>query len=215
MRVGIPRLVAPLLANMLWRIPTDERVLYLTYDDGPSDDHTGALSELLRSRGCQATFFMTGRQMEKHPVIARRIREEGHSVGLHGYFHLDAWRCRANNVISDLKRGLEVFRSVHPDHQVLYRPPYGRFRPILNRMIRDEGGMTVMWDILADDYEPEADADAVAQHVCDHARPGSIVVLHDGPDSGRHSLRVTEAILERMIQNDWRFHPLLPLRSVL
>lgn len=200
------------MRGLQWRAPESDRVAYLTYDDGPSV-HSLPLAAFLAESGCRATFFMTGRNMARMPDAVREIRQLGHGVGLHGYDHLDGWRSRAATLRTDFRRGVNVFRTLVPDAPLLFRPPFGHYRSCLHRLVRKEDGRTVMWDLLAGDYRPSAEAGSVARRVIRHVRPGSIIVLHDGARSGHVALEVTRAVVAAL-RVDWRFHPLsLPSRT--
>lgn len=209
--VGLPRMAAPLLSRSLWRMPTRERVVYLTFDDGPSCSYSRGLSAFLASRGCRATFFMTGKQIENHPEIAAQLGTDGHATGLHGYRHLDGWTTPENELLEDFEQAMRAFRSVQPDARLLFRPPYGRLRRSLNRAVEQVRGTVVMWDLLAGDYHPDAQPDIVSRRIIRYVRPGSIVVLHDGPESGQHAMAVTRQIVDDLLRQGWRFLPIEPV----
>ncbi len=206
--VALPRIAAPFIQGAIWRMPSDGCDLYLTFDDGPSIEYSRDLASLLSSRNCSATFFMTGRQVEAHPEIVHEIHDLGHALGLHGFDHLDGWQARTRTLLHDFERAMDVFRSLLPDASLLYRPPHGHLRRSISDAVSRAGGHVVMWDLLAGDYKPASDPDAISRRVCRYVRPGSIVVLHDGPASGGRALRATHNILDALQPEGWRFHPI-------
>src|SRR5690625_2170830 len=113
--VTLPRIAAPWLDRLVWRIPghDGERVAYLTFDDGPTDEGTERLIDRLDDYEAQATFFLLGSQVDQHAHLRDTIEGAGHRVGVHGYAHLDAWTTRSAIVLSAL--GKPFGRSAQAD----------------------------------------------------------------------------------------------------
>ncbi len=136
----------------------------LTFDDGPDPDATPLVLDVLADLGLRATFFMTGEQVERHPVIAARVADEGHEVAAHGYAHL------REPPAGDLERGLEAVERATGRRPTRYRPPYGR--------AADTGLELVLWSAWGLDWETIG-PDRIAELVLRDLEPGAIVLLHD------------------------------------
>ncbi|MCK4345957.1 MAG: polysaccharide deacetylase family protein, partial [Bacteroidales bacterium] len=83
-----------LFPDLIWNIPNDENKVFLTFDDGPDPEVTPWVLDLLNQYNAKATFFCLGKNVERHPDIFQRIKDEGHAVGNHSYSHLDGWRTK-------------------------------------------------------------------------------------------------------------------------
>ena len=167
-----PQIVRALLPGFVWRMPGTEKVLYLTFDDGPIPEVTPWVLDTLAFHDARATFFCIGRNVEANGPIVERIINEGHTLGNHTWDHE---RGRATSTFSYLKSTLRcqaLFTSS------LFRPPYGSVTVAQYRALRKRYRI-VLWDVLSGDFDTTLDGVACAQNVIQGARPGSIVVFHD------------------------------------
>jgi peptidoglycan/xylan/chitin deacetylase (PgdA/CDA1 family) len=172
-----------------------DRVLALTYDDGPSD-LTPQLLDLLYTHEVHATFFMLGRNATQYPKIADRVIEEGHQVGCHSYSHLNAWKAMPWNAIADIDSGYKQLSSwVQPDG--MFRPPHGKMTLPTYWEIRRRGASIWWWTIDSQDtHEELPPANLVADTL--RREEGGIVLMHDinrGQRRNDFVLESTEALL--------------------
>ncbi len=167
-----PALLKPLYHGRVWSIPTKEKVLYLTFDDGPIAGVTPWVLDTLRGHGAHATFFVVGNNAAKHPELLERIREEGHAVGNHTWDHMKGWRTRRFTYLRNVLRTQTITGTS------LFRPPYGRITRAQSRALRGRFDV-VMWDVLAADFDKRVSKERCLRNVITHARAGSIVVFHD------------------------------------
>jgi peptidoglycan/xylan/chitin deacetylase (PgdA/CDA1 family) len=137
----------------------------LTFDDGPDPDATPLVLDVLADLGIRATFFMCGEQAERHPELARRVADAGHTVGLHGHEHV------REPPPGDFERGLAAVHEASGQWPALFRPPYGR---TVAEMPLD----TVLWSAWGLDWETVS-PERIADLVCRDLEPGAIVLLHD------------------------------------
>ncbi|MBP8822623.1 MAG: polysaccharide deacetylase family protein [Flavobacteriales bacterium] len=170
------RLLAALDRRLLWRVAHAGNKVFLTFDDGPCPGITPWVLDTLAVHGAKATFFCLGQQAEQHPELMQRIRADGHSIGHHTWDHADGWRTA--------KRPYQrsVLRAARSTGSMLFRPPYGHLPPGQLRSI-GRRYRVVMWDVMGYDFKPGRRGGECARHVLRHARPGSIIVLHDNPKS--------------------------------
>jgi len=152
----------------------------LTFDDGPNPETTPAILELLKKAGVNATFFVTGENVEKYPDLADQIVAMGHEIGEHSFEHSHAWKTGPFRTANDLIRGnraIEKYRS--PDEKVSFRPPYGKLNIISLLYILLSGRRVVLWNVNPKDYDQES-SESVLKHVTDRLFPGSVILLHEG-----------------------------------
>lgn len=167
-----PRAVQALFKGLTWNIPGTEKILYLTFDDGPIPEVTPWVLDMLAAFDAQATFFCVGRNAEKNPELLTRIRKEGHAIGNHTFDHV---RGRSTSLRPYLR---DTLRCQALTGTGLFRPPYGSLSMRQLRVLRSHFTI-VMWDVLSGDFDHTLDAPRCLRNVIDHARPGSIIVFHD------------------------------------
>jgi peptidoglycan/xylan/chitin deacetylase (PgdA/CDA1 family) len=175
----VPWLVKHLLARRLTRRVLASGSACLTFDDGPDPVTTDLILDELDRAGVKATFFALGRQVERHPEIARRILQSGHELGEHGYDHLHAWKTAPWRYLRDLLRGgVAIARHLPPGRRPPFRPPYGELNLLTLLYLWLTNRPLVMWNVNPRDFEA-ASAAAVAGSVGERLGAGSVVLLHD------------------------------------
>ena len=143
-----PSFIQKLYPSLTWRMASEEKVLYLTFDDGPIPELTPWVLETLAAYQAKATFFCVGHNVEKHPDIFQRILAEGHAVGNHTYHHLNGWKNDATTYLKDsLKADEAMSQYTRTD---LFRPPYGRLTQ--KQLHQHRHKHIVMWDVLTGDF---------------------------------------------------------------
>ena len=204
----IPRLVAPFFPGIVWRGPAHGAdgapCLYLTFDDGPDPASTPALLDTLAAHAAPATFFVLGKQVEQHPGLAEQIVRAGHRIGLHGWTHADAWTTPRQTTLDAFERAAALLDSLGVSAQDI-RPPYGRFTSALRRWCRETDRRLVLWDLMPGDFVASATPEGVAHRIVAQARPGSIVVLHEGTSVGRVAQAALDQALPLLRADGWRF----------
>jgi len=179
-----------------WHLPSDRKILYLTFDDGPTPFITEKVLELLDEYKAKATFFCIGKNIEQHPGIFNLIKEKGHHIGSHTYSHLNGWKSKTEEYINDYMKGRELSQSN------LFRPPYGRIllKPLQVIQKQDK---VIMWDILSKDYDNDLSPEEVYANVTRNLGPGSIIVFHDNEKAKNNLLVVLPRILVYLSQQGY------------
>jgi peptidoglycan/xylan/chitin deacetylase (PgdA/CDA1 family) len=165
-----------LYPGALFRINTSEKILCLTFDDGPDPESTPELLDILNNYNIKAIFFCDGNAAEKYPELVQQTVRSGHIIGNHGYSHLSGWKTSAGKYCEDINRASE-FTS-----DKLLRPPYGRIRFNQFRMLRRKFRI-IFWDIMPYDFDINFGAGRSLAVLNNKLRPGSVIVLHDTPHS--------------------------------
>ena len=153
-------------------MPLKNKVLYLTFDDGPIPEVTPWVLEQLETYNAKATFFCVGENVKRHPQIFRQVVDAGHTVGNHTYNHLSGW---ATENVPYFHNVRHCARVVNSD---LFRPPYGKLKPKQVQFLQRHYKI-VMWDVLSGDFDPQVSPEKCLSNVVTNAGPGSIVVFHD------------------------------------
>lgn len=168
----VPAVARALFPDLVWRVPTTERLVHLTFDDGPTPELTPWVLDQLRANSARATFFLVGRNAATHPGLVERIRREGHTVGNHTWEHANGWRTSTEAYVRSVERTQDRIGGR------LFRPPYGRITRSQRRELRGRFDI-IMWDVLSGDFDATADGARCLRNVTRHARSGSIIVFHD------------------------------------
>ena len=176
MRFFRPGFLACFYPEAKFRIKTTEKILYLTFDDSPDQESTPFLLEILKEHGLTALFFCTGRAADKHPELVRQILADGHQTGNHTYNHINGWKTDSNKYVNDVMHALKSLPSG------LFRPPFGHLTPLQYRILKRRF-LIVFWDIMAYDFDSSFGPENSLNILKTKIRPGSIIVLHDTPES--------------------------------
>jgi peptidoglycan/xylan/chitin deacetylase (PgdA/CDA1 family) len=166
--------------SVVSRVPVEGRRLALTFDDGPNPHNTRPLLELLAEHEARATFFVIGAKVEDgRAAILAQTAAAGHEVGNHTYAHDRAVLRHDLQALADIRRGSAAIEDACGVTPTLFRPPFGRSLRRLSRLALSLGLTTVGWSADAGDWRDD-EPDAVASRIVRAARPGAIVLLHDG-----------------------------------
>jgi len=169
--------------------------VYLTFDDGPDPRFTPKLLEILDKHGCKATFFVTGKKVERHPDIVRAALQAGHAIGAHGYDHKSFWFRKRRSIQEDINRSIGAIADITGSSPRLFRPPYGHICSAQLSHTRDLGIKTVLWSRSAGDYLATPPT-LIEQRISRRSRPGDIILMHDGMKYADNTLMALPAILE-------------------
>ena len=194
-------LFAQLLPSLTWKIKTKEKIIYLTFDDGPIPEVTPWVLDKLKDYGAKATFFCVGENARKNPDILERIITEKHTLGNHTMNHLNGWKVKTNDYISNIK---DCSRYVSSD---LFRPPYGKIRLAQIRSVKKEYKI-IMWNVLSKDYDINLTGQQCFEIVKRKLTAGSIVVFHDSIKAKNRLQEALPATLEYFSNTGYRFHAL-------
>jgi peptidoglycan-N-acetylglucosamine deacetylase len=196
--VRIPWIFKKAFPGLIWNTGEDKKVLYLTFDDGPTPVVTRQVLSLLESYKAKATFFCIGRNAERHPEILKEIIGNGHAVGNHTYSHLKGWYSPNKDYYEDIELAAQFVPSK------LYRPAYGM---ITLRQIRHlkQKYKIVLWDVMSYDFDPNTSPEKCLSNVISFARPGSVIVFHDSIKASPGLLFALPRVLEHFSRQGYVF----------
>jgi peptidoglycan/xylan/chitin deacetylase (PgdA/CDA1 family) len=189
----IGRSTQPLLPTITWRGP-DEKV-YLTFDDGPDEKITPRLLDLLENLEIKATFFVIGEKVQKSRKLTERVLKCGHSIGNHSYHHPSLLGKSRQLVHRELINSDELLEQITGHKPVYFRPPYGRFGINVLRVLKQTEHQLVLWSASLMDYRRQANAGRIEQRLLNLAKPGKILLLHDGHPNSPETLKALQGSL--------------------
>lgn len=199
--VKTPKFIQNLFPNFVWKIPSREKVIYLTFDDGPIPEVTPWVLQTLDQFNAKATFFCVGENVFKHPEVFREVLDQGHSAGNHTYNHLNGWATDNIPYFHNVRHCANLVKSS------LFRPPYGRLMPKQAQFLQRHYRI-IMWDVLSGDFDPKIDREQCLDNVKMKTRPGSIVVFHDSLKSFEKLQYVLPKVLKHFSEKGYRFEAL-------
>jgi peptidoglycan-N-acetylglucosamine deacetylase len=200
---------SPIFGRPITKLDTRDRAVALTFDDGPNPDATPPILDALKTRGVRATFFILGRHAEQWPELVKRIADEGHAIGNHGYFHRKLHFKSPSYVRNDLGLGTRAIESAGGGRPKLFRAPHGFRSPWVTSIARSLGQRTVGWSFgVWDTARPGVEE--IVRRIVTGARPGSILLLHDGdgydPRGDRsQTAQAVPLIVDQMLAHGYRF----------
>ncbi|CAH0236292.1 Peptidoglycan-N-acetylglucosamine deacetylase [Pedobacter sp. Bi27] len=178
--------------SLLWNKSRTEKVIYLTFDDGPIPNVTDFVLKTLKVFNAKATFFCIGDNIVKHPAVFERVKNDGHAIGNHTFNHLKGWKTDNETYLQNTLKCQELTQTN------LFRPPYGRIRKSQIRSLElgvwssefkapsnsqpttlNSQLQIVMWDVLSGDFDTQLSPEKCYQNVIKHTENGSIIVFHD------------------------------------
>jgi peptidoglycan-N-acetylglucosamine deacetylase len=185
-----------LYPEAIFRIRTTEKVLYLTFDDGPDPVSTPRLLDILKTYNIKVLFFCDGRAAEKFPDLMNQIRKEGHLIGNHGYSHFDGWHTDSVKYINDIIRASDITSDK------IFRPPFGRLSVKQKKRLL-KSYKIVYWDLMPYDFDKSFGSRKSLRMLKDKIRSGSIIVLHDTASSSANT--IIDEFITYAVNSGYRF----------
>ena len=196
--VKTPKLLTYLFSSFIWNIPNDNKTVYLTFDDGPTEKVTRKILEVLNNEKVKASFFCVGKNVEKYPDLFACIKAEGHAVGNHTNTHLNGWKTNKKQYLEDVEEADKLIKSN------LFRPPYGKLNWRSKRDLQRKYKI-VMWDVAGGDFDQYLSIKDVVKNIINNVNPGSIVVLHDNQKFMAKTVESLPIIIKELKAKKYRF----------
>jgi peptidoglycan/xylan/chitin deacetylase (PgdA/CDA1 family) len=197
------KLTKLIFSNYVWDIPTVEKKVYLTFDDGPTPEITAWVLNQLKEFNAKATFFCIGDNIRKYPEIFDSILTSGHTIGNHTFNHYNGWKTKTSDYIENVLLCKEAIRKQTTDNTQLFRPPYGKIRKSQANLLRKNGYKIIMWDVLSADFDASISPEKCLHNVISNTQPGSIIVFHDSEKNHKNLVFTLPKFLTFLKQNDY------------
>lgn len=211
--IKTPILLKFIFRNRVWRLSTKKKVLYLTFDDGPTPEITEWTLDELKKYEAKATFFCIGKNIAEHPEIFQNILEENHAVGNHTNNHLNGRKTKTAAYLQNIEEAENYFEKNRKSEIInlkLFRPPYGRLTLSQSKKIRKKGYKIIMWDVLSADFDPKISNEKCLENVIRNIENGSIIIFHDSVKASEKLKFVLPKVLEYYSAKGYKFGPLAP-----
>ncbi|AQA04173.1 polysaccharide deacetylase [Mycobacterium sp. MS1601] len=192
-----------LAGELVSRVDTADKVVALTFDDGPSD-HTPEVLGMLAEADVPATFYLNGADLDQFPAHGAAIAQAGHQIGNHTYTHRRMVFVSPSTVADEVQRTDAAIARTGYRGTVTFRPPYCKKLWSLPRYLAAHHRVTVTWDVEPDSAGNPSTAEIVEETVRD-VRPGSIILLHVMADSRAPSRAAVPLIIDRLRADGYRF----------
>ncbi|MFS0877436.1 polysaccharide deacetylase family protein [Solibacillus isronensis] len=191
-----------LFGGLTYQAETEEKIVALTFDDGPTKN-VDQLLPLLDEYNAKSTFFLIGNEIEKHPEEAKKIVEAGHQIGNHTYSHKRMVLKSSSFIEEEIEKTDELIRSIGYEGEIDFRPPYGKKFLGLPYYLNKTNRETIMWSLDPETYYTSVDEKI--NYVMENIQPGSIILLHPMYDQTGGTLQVVETILKELTKEGYRF----------
>lgn len=187
------------------RVSTTEKVVALTFDDGPSPK-VEELLPILQELEVKGTFFVIGNELEKNMKEGQKIAAAGHELGNHTYSHKRMVFKSPAYVKDEIEKTDELIRKTGYQGEILFRPPNGKKLFLLPYYLHQHNRKTITWDIEPDSFpEIASNSDQIVKYVLTNTRPGSIILLHPMYNSREESVRAIRGIVVGLKEQGYSF----------
>ena len=179
------------------RVNTEEKIIAITFDDGPKDGTTDLLLDGLRERGASSTFFLVGEQAQYYPDLVLRMQQEGHQVGNHTWSHVRLEGKTPDELLQEIQHNETLLQEILGGEGYWIRPPYGVIAPELVNLIEVP---MIKWSVDPRDWESR-NREKIVEAVLKEAKPNSIVLMHDIYES---TATAAESIIPALIEKGFQ-----------
>lgn len=170
----------------------------LTFDDGPSRQYTPMLLDGLKERGIQASFFLTGKNIEGNEKLVKRIQEEGHLIGNHTYNHVQLNKLSAAKAKEEIEKTSNEIYEITGVYPLYLRPPFGSWRKDMELCV---DMFPVFWTVDTLDWESK-NVESILKIVDKQVEDGAIILMHDGYET---SVEAAFKIIDRLLKDGYDF----------
>ncbi|WP_447641412.1 MULTISPECIES: polysaccharide deacetylase family protein [Chitinophagaceae] len=173
--VKLPRWSQRFYSRRLFQFDTTEKVIYLTFDDGPNKLTTPFILDALAQYNAKGSFFCIGKNVVANKELFERIQQEGHIVANHTMHHLNGWDENVHTYVNDVTQADKIISSN------FFRPPYGRLRKKQEKLLLQKRPSLkiIMWSVLSGDFDTKITGEQCWDNVLKHTKEGDIIVFHD------------------------------------
>lgn len=190
--------------EVLWDIETQEKIVALTFDDGPDDEYTNQVLDLLAEYDAKATFFIIGKNAEKHPEVILRQFEEGHELANHTYSH--PWNTSLKRIEEEMNKTDDIIYSITGFKPTLFRPVGGLYTDGMIDVAVKNGYTVIMWSWHQDTEDwKNPGVKKIVHKVLEGTNPGDVILFHDGGSDRTQTVEALKEILPVLQKQGYQF----------
>ena len=198
MFVKTPSIAKYLYPSLVWKKNTEQKKIWITFDDGPDEKVTPFIVNLLSKFNIKATFFIIGSQAKKYPELVKLIINNGHKIGNHSFSHLSGYSTKNNKYLQDVEQAKKYINSD------IFRPPYGKITPFQIKNLKKDFKI-IMWDIMSWDFKENISSNKIYKNVINNIENGSIILFHNNLKSYNNLKKSLKIILEKLKEQEYQF----------
>jgi peptidoglycan-N-acetylglucosamine deacetylase len=192
--------------GIIGQIKTRKKIIALTFDDGPDPKYTGEILEILKQHNIHATFFVMGRHVELYPEMVKTTYKNGNVIGNHTYSHPYLTNLSDDRIESELVGTSKLIDHIIGKYPILFRPPYGAHPLKSTDIVNKLGFITITWNDTTNDYDEAQTTPAkIVNAVIKLAKPGAIILLHDGGGKREKTVKALPIIIETLKNEGYEF----------
>lgn len=189
--------------SLVSQINTQEKIIALTFDDGPTNN-TNKILEMLQKDKIKATFFVTGQGLIENPNLGREITAGGHELGNHSFSHQRMIFKSPSFIKSEIQKTDDLIKQTGFHEKIYFRPPFGKKLFILPWLLMKMNKTTIMWNLEPDSFKDIAqDPNKISSYVTQNIKPGSIILLH--PMYNQADLEAIPMITKPLLEQGYKF----------
>lgn len=186
------------------QIHTTQKVVALTFDDGPDQPYTDQILKILANRKVKATFYVLGGNAKAYPDLIKKIMSEGHDLGNHSMAHSKMKGRSVAQITNDIQSVDNILRNLGYQKEITFRAPFGITSPELKTALQQLNKRQVLFTFLPQDWT-KISAQQIYNNVMKEMKPGLIITLHDGGKRRENTVKATEMLIDNLQKQGYRF----------
>ncbi|WP_235941746.1 polysaccharide deacetylase family protein [Paenibacillus puerhi] len=197
---------APARDEVVWNVDTDQKLIALTFDDGPNPVYTPQILDLLKAYEAKGTFFVLGKRVQMYPAIAIREVNEGHEIANHTFDHHYLKHVRPERLVQEIRQTQEVIFDITEQLPHVFRPPGGFYNDQLLSSMKEANLTVVMWSWYQDTQDwRKPGTDKIVNQVLSNVHNGDIVLFHDLEGDCTQTVEALKIILPELKARGYQF----------
>ncbi len=192
--------------EIIWEVHTNRKVIALTFDDGPDPRYTRQILDLFDKYKAKGTFFVMGRKAKRNFELIKEMEQKGHEIANHTYHHPQLRTITLPNLQREIRDTDDVIHAITGAYPTLFRPPGGVYDDNVVEAAKAGNHLVVMWSWTQDTEDwKNPGVKKIVGKVCKNARPGNIVLFHDGGGKRIQTVKAVEIILDKLSKEGYQF----------
>ena len=196
------------MPGVMFRVQNTSKAVFLTFDDGPNAETTPRILDILAQFNAQASFFVRGDALSAAPGLLLQLHRLVHTIGNHSFSHVRLWRKKRTEIIREVEETSRMIEQILGSPPRFFRPPYGKLRPGMTKLIANLGLQTVLWSVDSQDYVTTKTTQEVVRNVLRKVKPGAIILFHDAGPQTEKTIGALPIILKNLSDRGYQFLPL-------
>ncbi|NRF93074.1 polysaccharide deacetylase family protein [Paenibacillus frigoriresistens] len=199
-------IATPASNEVVWKVKTDQKLIALTFDDGPNPVYTPQILNLLTQYQAKGTFFVIGKRVQLYPAIVIREVNDGHEIANHTYDHHYLKNYPAERLVDEIRQTQEIIFDITEQRPIVFRPPGGFYSDALLQSMKEDKLTVVMWSWYQDTKDwRRPGVDKIVNQVLNNVHNGDIVLFHDKQGDCSQTVASLKYILPELKKQGYQF----------